>query len=416
MRTWRACRGCATATGPAEAAFLEAVSPGRLAAAVSDGDGGLVSLATGPGAPNRARLVELTARAEGYARGSRAEATWAGYERQWARFEAWCAEAGETALPADPLTVARFLADLAPAWRAATPADPPERVVAGQVCERAGLRPGTLAGYLAAISVVHQTAGAPNPARAEAVRRTMAGIRRHPGVAPVTRRAAARRDDIAAILATLRPDEHLADARDAALILIGWKAALRADDLIRMRIEDQRLTPDGLAVHLRRSKTDQTATGTTIGITTSPPPDRGDQTDPTDRGDQTDHDDEAAPPVSLDAAAAWSRWRARLGSHGIITGPAWRGIDRYGRRPRAGGLTRNHVRLIIVRRAAAAGLDAAAWGAHSLRRGFATEAIARGVPERDVQRHGRWRSRTSMDPYIDAATTFDLTNPTRWLD
>lgn len=352
-----------------------------------------------------ARRAELTTRAEDYARGARADSTWAAYERHWARFEAWCTAAGETALPADPLTVARFLADLAPAWRAATPSDQPDQVVAGQVCERPGLRPGTLDGYLAAISVVHQTAGQPNPAHAEAVRRTMAGIRRHPGVAPVNRRAAARRDDIATILATLNPEERLADARDAALILIGWKAALRADDLTRMRIEDQRVTADGLAVHLRRSKTDQAGTGTTVGITPSRHPDPADDTD--------DADKEPAP---LDAVTAWTRWRALLGSHGIITGPAWRGIDRYGRRPRAGGLTRNHIRLIVVRRAAAAGLDAERWGAHSLRRGFATEAIARGVPERDVQRHGRWRSRASMDPYIDAATTFDPTNPTRWLD
>ena len=35
--------------------------------------------------------------------------------------------------------------------------------------------------------------------------------------------------------------------------------------------------------------------------------------------------------------------------------------------------------------------------------------------ERDVQRHGRWRSRASMDPYSDAAWTFDATNPTHWL-
>jgi hypothetical protein len=49
-------------------------------------------------------------------------------------------------------------------------------------------------------------------------------------------------------------------------------------------------------------------------------------------------------------------------------------------------------------------------------RGFATEAIARGVPERDVQRHGRRKSRASMDPYIEIARTFDATNPTRWLD
>jgi integrase len=121
----------------------------------------------------------------------------------------------------------------------------------------------------------------------------------------------------------------------------------------------------------------------------------------------------------LDAVAAWARWRSLLGSHGIITGPAWRGIDRYDRRPRAGGLTRNSLRLIITRRATAAGLhtqDEPGWGAHSLRRGFATEAIARGVPERDVQRHGRWKSRATMDTYINDAHTFDTTNPTRWLD
>jgi integrase len=59
----------------------------------------------------------------------------------------------------------------------------------------------------------------------------------------------------------------------------------------------------------------------------------------------------------------------------------------YDRRPRDRGLTRNSIRLIITRRATVAGLatdDGPGWGAHSLRRGFATEAIARGVPERDV--------------------------------
>jgi integrase len=360
-----------------------------------------------------ARREELTERARDFARGARAESTWAAYRRQWARFEAWCQSAGETALPADPLTVARFLADSAPAWRAATPADPVEDVVEGQVCERAGLRPGTLAGYLAAISVVHQSAGQPNPTQAEAVRRTMAGIRRHPGVTAVTRRAAARREQMAAMLAVMRPDERLADARDAALLLIGWKAALRADDLVGMRVQDQRVTDDGLAVHLRRSKTDQVGSGITIGIAASPSASRPDLSDAPD-ADAADLDGAAT--VSLDAVGAWLRWRGLLGSHGIITGPAWRGIDRYGRRPRAGGLTRNSIRLIVIRRAEAAGLDAAAWGAHSLRRGFATEAIALGVPERDVQRHGRWRSRASMDPYIDDARTFDTSNPTRWLN
>jgi integrase len=273
---------------------------------------------------------------------------------------------------------------------------------------------------LAAISVAHASAGQPNPAHTEAVRRTMAGIARHPGVTPVTRRAAAHRDDIAAMLAVMRPEKHLADARDTALILIGWKAALRASDLAGMRIEDQCLTDEGLAVHLRRSKTDQTGTGATVGITASTRPAHTsggtDQAERAESGQSGQGESTPIDEVSLDVVRAWRRWKQLLGSHGLITGPAWRGIDRYGRRPRDRGLTRNSIRLIIIGRAAAAGLVPTVWGAHSLRRGFATEAIARGVPERDVQHHGRWRSRASMDSYIDTARTFDPTNPTRWLD
>jgi hypothetical protein len=53
----------------------------------------------------------------------------------------------------------------------------------------------------------------------------MAGIRRHPTVAPTRRRTALRPTDVASILAVLDPDRCLADARDAALLLVGWKAA-----------------------------------------------------------------------------------------------------------------------------------------------------------------------------------------------
>jgi integrase len=167
-------------------------------------------------------------------------------------------------------------------------------------------------------------------------------------------------------------------------------------------MEDLHASEQGLSVFIARSKTDQSGHGTTRGIA-APTPE-------TTTGEGNEES------MLLDAGAAWIRWRDLLGAHGILDGPAWRGIDRYGRRPRTGGLHRNSIAEIIKRRAHAAGLeDAQLWGGHSLRRGFATEAIAAGVPERDVQRHGRWRSRASMDPYIDAARTFDATNPTHWL-
>jgi integrase len=229
-----------------------------------------------------------------------------------------------------------------------------------------------------------------NPARHDAVRRVLAGIRRHPTLAPARRRGALRPSDMAAILQDLDPDEHLAAARDAALLLVGWKGALRTDDLHRLDITDIVTTDDGLLVHLRRSKTDQTGAGRTVAITTTTPGD------------------------PLDAVAAWARWRNRLSAHVFHTGPAWRAIDRYGARPRPSRLTTKSLDAIIARRAGAAGL-VGDFGGHSLRRGFATSALAGGATERAVQRHGRWRSPASMSPYIDEAERFDDTNPTRFL-
>jgi integrase len=365
-------------------------------------------------------VAELTERAREYARGSRASSTWRVYEQRWLRFQAWCAEHGEASLPADPRTVCRFLAALAPEWRPATPEDPTSVIVAGHVLVRPGVRPDTVAAYLAAISVAHQgnedpseepdggtaTSGhdvattslatsasaavVANPTRHPMVRRVLAGIRRHPTVAPNRRRDALRPAHLETILATLDPETRLADARDAAIFLVGWKAALRTDDLHRLDITDLQITDEGLTVHLRRSKTDQAGTGVARGITA------GDPADP------------------LDAVAAWLRWRNCLAAHGLHTGPAWRGIDRYGRRPRATRMTTQALGRIITTRAAAAGLEGDI-GGHSLRRGFATSALAGGAPERAVQHHGRWKSPASMAPYVDEADRYADTNPTRYL-
>jgi integrase len=397
-----------------------------------------------------ARRRELTELAREFAQDSRADSTWRVYNARWARFVAWCADQGEPALPADPVTVCRFMADLAPRWRPAIPTDDDEAIVAGQVLVRPGLRPDTVAGYLAAISIAHQGASTPqdlagdrlatatatateldqdldriltdadlagpnpatlagvatpasgpagpaaeairNPARHDLVLRVLVGIRRQPTVRPVRRRDALRTEDMDAILTCLDPAEHLADARDAALLLIGWNAGLRTDDLARLDITDLVVVPnEGLVVHLRRSKTDPTGVGATLGITAA------------------DH-----PGDPLDAIAAWTRWRNRLAAHGLHTGPAWRPVDRYGRRPRATRMTTKAINTIIARRAAGAGLHGD-HGGHSLRRGFATTAIAAGADRHRVQTHGRWRSPASMTPYIDEAELFDADNPTRYL-
>jgi integrase len=157
---------------------------------------------------------------------------------------------------------------------------------------------------------------------------------------------------LAAILEHLDPEEHLADARDAALLLVGWRAALRTDDLARLDLEDISTTEEGLLVRLRRSKTDQTGAGATVGSTATPEDPPG-------------------------AVAAWTRWRNRMASHVFHTGPIWRGIDPYRRRARPTRLTTKALDTIITRRAQA-GLEGD-YGGHSLRRGSATSALAGGA-------------------------------------
>lgn len=112
------------------------------------------------------------------------------------------------------------------------------------------------------------------------------------------------------------------------------------------------------------------------------------------------------------AVTAWRRWTNLLRAHGITTGPAWRPIDRHGSRPRATALSTRSIRDTITRRAQAGGLDGD-YGGHSLRRGFATTALAGGAAYHAVQQHGRWRSPTSMAPYVEEARRYDDTNPTR---
>lgn len=136
-----------------------------------------------------ARQQQLTARAQDLARGSRADATWKVYDTKWRRFHAWCDELDEPALPASHLTVARFLADLAAYWRdppPPSPPTPPATVVDGRVLVRDGLRPCTIDGYRAAISVAHCSADAPNPCERETVRRVVAGYSPPPGPDPDT--------------------------------------------------------------------------------------------------------------------------------------------------------------------------------------------------------------------------------------
>ena len=86
-------------------------------------------------------LDRAFAAARRYSRQSRAQSTWRAYRSDWQQFEFWCGAVGLATLPAEPETIAMF--------------------VASQAAD--GLNPSTLTRRLAAIRLVHLSAGYPSP-------------------------------------------------------------------------------------------------------------------------------------------------------------------------------------------------------------------------------------------------------------
>jgi site-specific recombinase XerD len=204
-----------------------------------------IGVARGPGdqswIPDHAPATASSAAAAAvYVEASRAEATHRGYRRDLARFAAWCGGHEVACLPAAPETVALYLAHRA----------------------QAGAKPATVARALAAIADAHRAAGLPSPREATAVRAVMSGIRRTHGTAP----RQAQPLSVAQLRAML-PDGHSrAELRDRALLLLGFAGAFRRSELVALDVADLELDPEGFRVRLRRGKTDQEGHGEIKGI------------------------------------------------------------------------------------------------------------------------------------------------------
>ncbi|MBW0102122.1 tyrosine-type recombinase/integrase [Pseudonocardia sp. KRD-291] len=314
--------------------------------------------------------------------------TWRAYRSDHARFAAWCAaqEPQESALPAAPVTLARYLAAHAGARR-----------------------PATLARWCSAIAVAHDLAGHRSPTRDEQVRTVLAGIRRTHRTRPA-RVAAVSPDDLRAMMIPLDPRSPR-DARDRALLLIGFAGALRRSELVALTLADVALDSDGLRIFIAASKTDPGAVGHTRGLSYGSDP----ATCPVRAWRAwLEH---RSPSPAARAAAASNGSAPRLPGHGapsrhLPAAGAFVAVDRWGRLGET-PLSDRSVARIVAARADAAGLPGH-WAGHSLRRGFATTAYASGASEVALMRHGRWRSSSAMRGYIDEGTVWS-DNPTRRL-
>lgn len=279
------------------------------------------------------------AAARAYAGKARAPRTIAAYASAWAAFEAWGREREEQVLPASGGAVAAYVASLG----------------------ARGLAPASIDLALAAISKHHKLAGLPSPRSADAVKEVRAGLRRDRGTAQAQAQAVTP--------AQLRALVEVCDARDRALLLLGFATALRRSELVALDVADLRFIEEGLEVTLRRSKTDQEGQGRVVAV---------------HRGGRAD-----TCPVRAVKALLEMRAEGAL----FVSAAGVRLADR-------------DVARILQRAAERAGLEGRFSG-HSLRRGCATAAARGGAPRADIcALTGHKPSGKMVDRYIEAGERF----------
>jgi len=274
----------------------------------------------------RSRAVAaLREKSEAFSRAAQSGATRAAYASDWRIFERWCEEFSLCALPAAPETVQLFVASEA------------ERRSVATVCRR-----------VAAIAARHRCQGLADPCKSREVVEVVCGLRRTAGAAG-RGKAAVTVAELLRMVAAVRKRSSPSAERDAALLLIGFAGAFRRSELVALEVRDVRIEARGALLTLRRGKTDQVGRGRVVAIV---------------RGKAG-----RSCPV-----AALERW---LRERGTWAGPLFSRLGPGGRVLHA-GITGAWVWRVVKDAAAAAGLDASRFGAHSLRAGLVTAAHERG--------------------------------------
>lgn len=336
------------------------------------------------------------------------------YKREWARFVKFCKHAGTEYLPAHALTVASYFE--------ASAAD-------GKDDEGTPYASNTFNGWLAAIDKMHQLAGFPKPSDNAEVEATMAGLRRTNG-GELRRMPALLLEEMRHLVGTIDINTFprgVHGNRDCAIIVMGFAGAFRRSEIAALRIGDVTLhETDGLRLRIRRSKTDQEARGRTKALPYGSTP----ATCPVCAFIRwvlvTDAISSARPRMSAmklmatfdvgvhicarghseDDPVDWSdplpAWR-RLPKKA----PLFRPISTGGKFFRDTPISGQVVQDAIVRHSIAAGLDAKHYGGHSLRAGFVTSALKKGLSPHQIMRQTWHASERMIEVYGREDTPLD---------
>ncbi len=318
-------------------------------------------------------------------RTSLAKNTRSAYRQGWRRFADWCGRHGVDPDDAAPGDAAAFLVAMAAGEAGARP-----------------LAPATIQVIVAAVNRGYRGRKRPSPMEDPTVAAVLRGLGRLSGVRGRQVRALCA-DRVAAILE--RCDElgrrdalRVKAARDAAVIAVGFAAALRRSEICALGLRDVEFTgaagspvgsstgslasagsglatAAGMVLHIRRSKTDQRGRGHRVAVP----------------------EGEVIRPVSR--LLTWLRLS------GVRGGPLFRSLRRGGH-VQARALDPSDIARLVKRHVAGIGLDPAEYSGHSLRAGFVTSAAECGARLDKIMEVTRHRSAANVLRYVRQADAF----------
>jgi integrase len=326
----------------------------------------------------------LVERAAHYAQSNIADATKRAYRREFGIFQRWAAKLGLPSLPTTVEVVTVYLAALA------------DGLVVAEWTDRAGshrssqkkYKYGSIQHAYQAIIHAQREGGNPWPYAREPITKVMRGIAFRNGTTK-KRCTPMQIADLKKCLSKLRERrfEDLVIMRDKAILSLGFFASLRRAEVVALKVTDLEFTPEGLILHIRRSKTGQLAVGDTVGLVPQKDPE--------------------VCPVAL--------VKRYLEVSGLKDGPLFRRIDPRSDAIGAKPMIPQSVAIIVQRTAELAGLDPdKVFSGHSLRAGFATTSAVKGRTLPQIMRQGRWKDQRTAMMYIRPATVWQ-DNPTAGL-
>jgi integrase len=323
----------------------------------------------------RPDLGQLVASAASYGKATITDETRRRHECEFAKFSKWCSEYGLPSMPADPGTVCLYLAALA------------DGSVRTDWIDRYGeprsqmkpLKVGTIEHAYGGIIQAHRSRGHEWPVAHVGINKVLKGIRVKLGTRK--RRAAPMEiGDLTKAIASLRDRrfDDLVTCRDRSILALGFWGAFRRSEIVELLISDLEFVREGLVVHVRKSKGDQTGAGEDVAIPFAKDP-------------------------KVCAVLLTQEWIKRAE---LKDGPLYRRIDPRSDAIGAKAMWSDVVHDLVKRVAEATGLDPDKFSGHSLRSGFATSAARAGKTLHNIMRQTRHKDSRVAMTYIRHGSLF----------